>query len=489
MLVLFPYMYIVSGFFGFLLLLTACDKAHNPIYNADAVFKIERRDRSNLSSFYSIEDRIMFVNRENRNQPYDQIISIQVDGECYGDLGHSFKVNKAIPSNTLSFYTVLSLEQLQPNLNTYDSEVSVERFKNTHQTYQCSFSFIGIMTNGSTKSVQNIKVKIPKRPRGGIVINHRNRIKQYEQLELTELDLRDFHITILHPLPGALMTLKCSDFQETTLFHFKNNSKKSLASIFNLQRHYPLLMANPLQQCHITYGTFGDPHWAWSISFNFLFQEAFEGVFDLRFDLEKITDSQILQANQIESTDSLWIKLGVLKVFNPFSKPMLITLNKNHNNYLNSHIYYLEGENRLGYNSEDILKKESHDIFLQFTETNTENHETAQNNNILNIFGGKNYALHIRPNSFITRQVVIRTLGASHYSTYEVLGFELIKSENPHQQDFFKLYFHNHRGSFTIPIFDEFKHEPLISICAFQLCHRAFETMLYNGQIRTGQAF
>ena len=485
----FPYIYIMSGLFGFLLVLSACDKAHNQVYNADAIFKIERKDRSNLSSFYSIEDRIMFVSRENRNQPYDQIRSIQADGECYGSLGHSFKINKTIPSNTLFFYTVLSLEQLQPNLNTHNSEISVEKLKDTDQTYQCNFSFIGIITNGSTKSIQNIRVKIPKKTRGGIAISHRNRSKQHESLELTELDFKDFHITLLHPSHKTLMTLKCSDFQETTLFHFKDNSKKNLTSIFNLQRYYPLLMTNPLQNCYITYGTFGDPHWAWSRPFKFLFQEAFEGVFDLKFDLKKITDPRILQANQIESTHSLWIQLGVLRVTNPFSKPMLITLNKNHNSYLRSYIYYLEDESRMNYNSRDILKKESHDVFLEFTRTNIENHEASQANNTLSIFGGENYALYIRPNSFMTRQIVIKTLGASHYSDYKLLGFELIKSENLHHQDFLKLYFHNHRGSFTIPVFDEFKYDPLISICAFRFCHRAFEIMLYNDQIRTGQAF
>ena len=65
------------------------------------------------------------------------------------------------------------------------------------------------------------------------------------------------------------------------------------------------------------------------------------------------------------------------------------------------------------------------------------------------------------------------------------MGFEIIKSQN--QQDFLKLYFYNSRGGSAVSVFDEFKNETLVSICAFRFCHRAFEIMLYNNRIRTGE--
>ena len=504
--VLFKYMCMISGLSGFLLISSSCGKSHNqpgsgsniwPFVNdanVNAMFKVERRVKSNLSSFYSIEDRIMFVSRQNRNQPYDQIQSIQVDGECHGEFGNSIQINKAIPSNVFSFYTVLSLKQLQPHLNTVNSNLrhSIKRSGYTNQAYQCNFSFAGITINGSTKSVQNVRVEIPKRPRGGIAIHHRsdqNRNRRNDKIEFTESDFKDYHVTLLNSSPDAYVTLKCSDFQETVSFNSKTNSKKNLASIFNLQKYYSLLMINPLQHCYITYGNFGDPHWAWSRSFKFFFEEAFKGVFDLRFDLKRIVDPRVLRVDQTESTENSWIQLGVLRVVNPFSEPMLITLNKNHNSYLKSHIYYLRDELGYRFDSKGILKKESHDIFLQFARSDTERHRTGRGNNILNVFGGPNYAFHIEPRSSVTRQVVIKTLEEVDYSTYGILGFEIIKSENQNQQDFLKLYFHNSRGRSTIPVFDEFKDEALVSVCAFRFCQRAFEIMLYNSQIRTGQIF
>ena len=407
----------------FLFILSSCDGSHNrphlesnvwPLTNeANAMFKVERRLKSHLSSIYSIEDRIMFVSRQNRNQPYDRIQSIRVDGECYGRLGGSIQVNKIIPSNIFSFYTVLSLQQLKPHLNTSGSNLrnSIRRLNDMNQAYQCYFSFVGIMTNGSTISVQNIRVEVPERPRGGIAIHHRDdqsRDEQNDKIELTQSDFKDYHITFLNSSPNAPITLKCSDFQEKVLFDFKTHSKKNLASIFNLQKYYSLLMINPLQDCYITYGNFGDPHWAWSRPFKFFFKEAFEDVFDLRFDLEKVASLRILQVDQTENTEGFWLQLGLLRVTNPFSEPILIALDKSHNSYLKAHIYYLRNELGYGSYSEGILKKESHDVFLQFARSDTGEHKAHRE--ILNVFGGPNYAFYVEPNSSITRQVIIKTL-------------------------------------------------------------------------------
>ncbi len=491
--VLFKYIYTMSGLFGFLLILSSCNASHNSdstssVWSLDdatanAVFKVERRIKSDLSSFYSIEDRIMFVSRQNRNQAYDQIQSVHVDGECYGELGRSFKINKVMLSNVFSFYTFLSLEQLQTHSNRRISSLK----KDIDQAYQCHFSFIGATADGSTKSIQNIRVEIPKRPRGGITIHHRddrNRVRPSEKLEFTELDLKNYHVTVLSSSPSAKMTLKCSDFQESVLFDFRNNSKRSLASIFNLQKHYSLLLANPLQHCHITYGKFGDPYWAWSKSFKLLFQEAFEATFDLTFNLKRIISPSTSQVDQREK--AFWIQLGILEVSNPFSEPMIIFMIKDHNSYLNAHIYYLEDKNNLSYKADDeLIKKERHDIFLQFAQTG--NHQRSQNSDRLDIFGGQNYAFYVDSKSSITKRIVIKTLDESYYSNDKVLGVEVVKSENPNHDSFFKLYFHNSRGISILPIFDEFKDEVLVSICAFRLCHRAFDAMLYNNRIRTGQ--
>ena len=490
--VLFKYICTMSGLFIFLLILSSCNASHKSglqpnmwsslDVNANAIFKIERRIKSDLSSFYSIGDRILFVSRQDRNRPYEHIQSVHVDGECYSELGRSIRISRIIPSNVFYFHTFLSLAQLLGYSNKHSSTK-----KHIDQTYQCHFSFIGTAIDGSTKSVQNIRLKIPKKPSGGIIIHHRDDKNKSgdDKLEFTELDFKNYHVAILNPSPNAHITLRCSDFQESV--DFKSNPQNNLASIFNLQKHYSLLLSHPLQNCYITYGNFGDPYWAWSKPFQLLFKEAFEDIFDLKFDLRKITDSHILQLDQNEQAGGLWIQLGILEINNPFSEPILISLDKNHNTYLNAYIYYIEDKGELNYRGNDsLIKKENHNIFLQFAQTGN---RRDQNKNTLNIFGGPNYAFYINSKSSIKRQIVIKILDESHYSSYEVLGIEIIKLENPHQQNFLKVYFHNNRGSSFFPIFDEFKDEALVSICAFKFCHRAFELMLYNNKIRTGQIF
>ena len=355
-----------------------------------------------------------------------------------------------------------------------------------HQIYQCNFSFMGTTKAGSTKSVQNIKVEIPARPRGGIVIHHRNDYEKKgltDKLELTESDLKHYQITVLNPLQEAQITLKCSDFQETSIFNSTTNSQRNLASLFQLQKYYSVLMANPLQRCHITYGNLGAPYWSWSKSFQFLFQEAFIDIFDLKFDLKIITD---------HNDSDLWLHLGTLQITNPFSKPIFIYLNEDHNSYIRSHIYYLQDTGRSNHEvylpqkiEGSLITKEDHNISFHLSE-DTKDHSGSQRNAALDSLGGLNYVLPIEPQSSIERQIIIKTVGEVNHHVYAVFGFEIIKAENQGRQDFLKLYFGNNRGHSSNPVFDEFAGESLMSVCTFRFCHKAFEAMLYNDKIRTG---
>ena len=498
--VLFKNMHTILILSGFWFIFSSCSRTYNQSApeidslqdlddtNARAIFKIERRKKSDLTDPYSLEDRIMFVSRQNQNQPYDKIQATQVDGDCYGrNFGNSFKISKAMSTNTFPFHAVLSLEDLQfyPDALSSSLAIYTEQLKYmSHQVYQCNFSFTGITETGSTKSVQNIKVEIPVSPRGGIVIHHRNdqqRKGLIDKFELTESDFKHYNITVLNPIPNIQMTLKCSDFQETFFFDPVTNSQRNLSSLFQLQKYYSLLMANPLQMCHITYGNVGDPYWSWSKPFQILFKEAFADMFDLKFDL-KIVDHALDQ-----NDGSLQIHLGTLQMTNPFSKPIFIYLNKDHNNYVKSYIYSLQDSYHIQNIESSSIKKEDHNISFHFVEqSDTKSHNNSQNNNALDFLGGINYALQIEPQSSIKRRVIIKTVGEVNHYAYTILGFEVIKAKNQGKQNFLKLYFGNNRGYSSSPIFDEFKGESLMSICASRFCHKVLRIMLYNNKIRTG---
>ncbi len=490
-----------SGIVVFYLIFSSCggsndssgqNLADTHIIN-NIVFSIKRTVKAEQLAPYSIEDRVIFASRQNRDEPYQQVQAVQVIGDCYGQkYNNSFKIEKIISANNFPLHAILSLEDLQfyPKSNARrDSRKDNYSDRDTSQAYQCDFLFTGITKTGSTKSVQNIKVTIPTRPRGGIAIHHRNsrdKTSLIEKTQLTTSDLKDYYLNVFHSVDNTKLGLNCSGFQASIPFNFQTEAFKSLTLLFNLENYYKILMANPLQVCHITYGKFGDRHWSWSRSFQLFFKDAFASMFDLQFDLGTISHPQrYLRINRNSNTRNSWIRLGVLEINNPFDQSIVMHLNKDHHHNLSSHIFY-QVSTKDSSTKEEI--KTQKNIAIHF-EKLASDLSSEENTDLIKALGGHHYAIEIPAYSSVRRVLVMKTMTEEvphNYDFYELIGFEIdLSKQASSKEDFLKIYFHSKEGHSLTPVFDTFQDEELISVCVARFCNEALKVMSYNSKMRS----
>ena len=258
----------IFKFSGLFLGSVACDSPNHPTLEvldstSHLSFFMERRVGQDLLAPYFLEDRVVF---EVQGPSPDRVTHVNIEAECRQQEGdRSFRIETSLDVGVFPLHALLSLEDLGEQTGS----------ALTTSAYQCVFAFVGRTEKGFSRSVQNVKVEIPTRPRGGVSIHHREDTPEQllHQQVLTSSDFNDYHVTVFHTVKEANVTLKCSDFQKTSVFDPQKNSKENLASFFDLDDEYEVLVENPSQKCQVLYGKSGEAHWAWSRPFHLIFEQ------------------------------------------------------------------------------------------------------------------------------------------------------------------------------------------------------------------------
>ena len=451
-------------------------KAFNERLSLEVMFKMDRFVDQNLDEPYSIEDRVMFVYQRNQTQPHEHVLSVQVNGTCHGqEFGNSFAVNQIMSTNVFALHSILSLDQMQFHpeaLEVATREKPHQLAYMSYQDYQCALRIVGVTTTGMSTPPHQVTVNIPKRPRGGISIHHRQADQQHlfmEQEGLTEIHFEDYHLTVFYPIPQAKLTLKCSDFETFITFDAQRNSQRRLAGLFPLHNHYEILMEDPLQLCHITYGKQGEASWAWSQPFQILFERAFENMFSVRLDVIAHT----------KWTNAYWFQLASVFVANPFDKPLFIYFDSETAKGLNINVNF---SNHLWRNW--WSGKQNSSIRMYKPGQDAESYVATRDlHNTQVVFPGLQIDVNGRGSSDF---LLLLPFTAEDYYAPDFNGWPFrnwwfyrnnrslrvksISLRNPSRRGFLNFYLTNERGRSFQPIFRAFENPSFTQICERSLC-------------------